>query len=38
MSSLQELLAHSQLPTTHIYTSVSVERLKRVYDDAHPRA
>jgi len=38
LGAVKELLGHESLATTQLYTHVTVDKLKRIYNQAHPRA
>ena len=38
LQSVKELLGHESLVTTEVYTHATFEELKKVYEQAHPRA
>ena len=38
LNAIKELLGHANLAATQVYTHNSIEKLKKVYNQAHPRA
>ena len=38
LNAIKELLGHTNLSATQIYTHNSIERLKKIYQQAHPKA
>ncbi|MBI4056738.1 MAG: tyrosine-type recombinase/integrase, partial [Elusimicrobia bacterium] len=38
LKSVQEMLGHKSLGTTAVYTHVTLERLKKIYEKTHPRS
>ena len=38
LNAIKELLGHSSLAATQVYTHNSIEKLKKVYEQAHPKA